>query len=112
MGGIGSGADDVDKINIGHWFRLGEVCGRQQRKRGGWRVARQKTRQTKACLNIKRTIRYALKYASSRLSSISFVCLLGIVSLHFSRLQTHAHTHPYTHTHTLSHTSLFGELCV
>lgn len=37
VGGIGSGADDVDKINIGHWFRLGEVCGRQQRewRRGG-----------------------------------------------------------------------------
>lgn len=34
VGGIGSGADDVDKINIGHWFRLGEVCGRQQRQWG------------------------------------------------------------------------------
>jgi len=50
---------------------------------------RREAERTKACLNIKRTIRYALKYASSRLSSISFVCLLGIVSLHFSRLQTH-----------------------
>lgn len=81
--------------------------------RGDGRGGCQETRQTKACLNIKRTIRYALKYASSRLSSISFVCLLGIVSLHFSRLQTHAHTrtHPRTHTHCHTHLYLVSFVC-
>lgn len=44
VGGIGSGADDVDKINIGHWFRLGEVCGRQQRGCGEWQGRRQDKR--------------------------------------------------------------------
>lgn len=44
VGGIGSGADDVDKINIGHWFRLDVVCGRQERAWGGWRGRRQDRR--------------------------------------------------------------------